>query len=137
LHGEDVFAVYLADWDGDAHVGLVEDGIGLDGCEGWSEKELGSYGVVASGGCASLLLAGLLASLLLASLLSSLLSSLLLTSLRLTILRLCGLHLACHLPPELITCYSTTGCSSSGAAKVACSTTRVLENPALRDTDGN
>ena len=55
LHDEDVLAVDLADGDGDAHVGLVEDGGGLDRGEGGSEKKLGSDGVVVAGLGASVL----------------------------------------------------------------------------------
>lgn len=45
-HDEDVFSVDLADGDGDAHVDLVEDGVGLDWGESRGEKELSCDGVV-------------------------------------------------------------------------------------------
>jgi hypothetical protein len=55
LHSEDVFSINLADGNSDAHVGLIEDGISLNGGKGRCKKELSRNGIVAVGGCALLL----------------------------------------------------------------------------------
>ena len=66
LHSEDVLSINLADRNSNAHVGLVKNGVSLNGGKGRCKKELSRHGVVAIGRCA-LLLALLLALLDLAS----------------------------------------------------------------------
>jgi hypothetical protein len=112
LHGEDEFAVDLADGDGDAHVGLVEDGVGGDGGESGCKEEGSCDGVLVVGGSAGLGLADLS------------LTGLCLTCLALSSLDLATLNLALDLPPESITAAPSD--SSSSATKVTSSTAGIL-----------
>ena len=55
LHSEDVLSINLADRNSNAHVGLVKNGVSLNGGKGRCKKELSRNGIVAVGGCALLL----------------------------------------------------------------------------------
>jgi hypothetical protein len=146
LHGEDKFSVDLADRNGNPHIGLVKNSIGLDGCESGCKEDLCCDGIVVKSGSACLRSTSLRSTSLRSTSLRS--TSLRSTSLRSTSLRSTSLRSASLgsarlnlsrnlLPEHTATETSASDTCSSSTTKVTCSTSGVLENTTLSNSNGD